>query len=238
MGAVLQQEQEGMLRVIGYASRIFKNCELKYCITCKELAAIIFGLKQYRQYLLGRKFIVHSDRAALTYLHSSKELNGQQARWLNFMEEFTFDLQHRAGTSHENANALSRKHPSSDFSDTTSCTHCRKRGMVREDSGRTVDACQDAKRPRGGSRTDSPPRGFVHAVLTRAQKQLKQEHSPVVSDRDSDPDSEFEGTSSPVQRGKRYHHRDSTVNQSLETWTPAFIAEKQGGDRDLALVKS
>ena len=70
MGAVLQQEQEGMLRVIGYASRIFNNCELKYCIMRKELAALIFGLKQYRQYLLGRKFIVQSDHAALhIYAH-------------------------------------------------------------------------------------------------------------------------------------------------------------------------
>ena len=106
--AVLQQEQEGMLRVIGYASRIFNNCEIKYCIPRKELAAIIFGLKQYRQYLLGRKFIVRSNHADLTYLHSAKELIGQQARWLDFIEEFTFDLQHRAGLSHGNADALSR----------------------------------------------------------------------------------------------------------------------------------
>ena len=74
MGAVLQQEQEGLLRVIGYASRIFNTCEKKYCITREELAAIIFGLKQYRQYLLGRQFIVRSDHAALTYLRSAKNL--------------------------------------------------------------------------------------------------------------------------------------------------------------------
>ena len=43
MGAVLQQEQEGMLRIIGYTSRIFNNSELKYCIMRKELAATIFG---------------------------------------------------------------------------------------------------------------------------------------------------------------------------------------------------
>ena len=94
MGAVLQQEQKGLLRVIGYASRIFNTCEKKYCITRKELAAIIFGLKQYRQYLLGRQFIIRSDHATLTYLRSAKELIGQQARWLDFMEEFNFTLQH------------------------------------------------------------------------------------------------------------------------------------------------
>ena len=77
MGAILQQEQESMLRVIGYASRIFNTCEKKYCITHKELAAIIFGLKPYRQYLLGRQFTIRSDHATLTYLRSAKELIGQ-----------------------------------------------------------------------------------------------------------------------------------------------------------------
>ena len=77
---------------------------------------------------------------------------------MDFMEEFTFDLQQRAGTSHENADALSRKHPFSDLSEITSCTQFRKRGMIHEDSEEIVDACQDAKRPRGGndsSRADS-----------------------------------------------------------------------------------
>ena len=111
MGAVLQQEQEGVLCVIGYTSRIFNTCEKKYCITRKELAAIIFGLKQYRQYLLGRQFIVRSDHAALTFLHSAKELIGQQARWLDFMKEFNFTLQHRAGTTHGNADALFQNIP-------------------------------------------------------------------------------------------------------------------------------
>ena len=61
VGAVLQQEQGEMLRVIGYSSRTFNTCEKKYCITRKELAAVVFGLKQYRQYLLGR----HLDRKSV-----------------------------------------------------------------------------------------------------------------------------------------------------------------------------
>jgi len=65
-GAVLQQEQSGELRVIAYASRTFNEHEMNYCITRKELAAMIFGLKNYRQYLLGRRFVVRTDRAALT----------------------------------------------------------------------------------------------------------------------------------------------------------------------------
>jgi len=67
-GAVLQQEQDGLLRVIGNASKAFTGSEKRYCITRKELAAMVFGLKHYRQYLLGRKFVIRTDHAALSYL--------------------------------------------------------------------------------------------------------------------------------------------------------------------------
>jgi len=54
LGAVLQQEQDGQLRMIGYASRALTNAERRYCITSKELLGEVYGLKKYRQHLLGR----------------------------------------------------------------------------------------------------------------------------------------------------------------------------------------
>jgi len=35
-GSVLQQEQDGLLRVIGYATKAFTGTEKRYCITRKE----------------------------------------------------------------------------------------------------------------------------------------------------------------------------------------------------------
>ena len=110
--------------------------------------------------------------------------------------------------------------------------------MVREDLGESVDAYQDAKRPRGSGRADSPSRGFVHAVVTRTQKRRKQDQV-LVADQDPDLDSEFDDpTSSPDSSGKRHHHHTSVIEQSLKPWTPSFLAEKQKEDRDLALVHS
>jgi len=69
LGSVLKQEQDGVLRVIGYASRALSDAEKRYCTTKKELLAVIFGLKQYRQFLLGREeFVMRTDHAALTHL--------------------------------------------------------------------------------------------------------------------------------------------------------------------------
>ena len=53
LGAVLQQEQNGKLHVIGYASRTLTPAEARYCITRRELLGVVFGLKKYRQHLLG-----------------------------------------------------------------------------------------------------------------------------------------------------------------------------------------
>ena len=68
VGAVLQQEQNGCLRMIAYASRTFNRAESNYCITRRETLGAVFGLKQFRQYLLGRHFILRSDHSALSYL--------------------------------------------------------------------------------------------------------------------------------------------------------------------------
>ena len=66
LGAVLQQEQNGKLHVIGYASRTLTASETRYCITRRELLGVVFGLKKFRQYLLGPEIIVRTDHAALT----------------------------------------------------------------------------------------------------------------------------------------------------------------------------
>jgi len=41
LGTVLQQEQDGQLRVIGYASHALTNAEQRYCITRKELLGVV-----------------------------------------------------------------------------------------------------------------------------------------------------------------------------------------------------
>ena len=68
VGSVIQQYQDGALRVIAYASRALTETERRYCITRQELLAVVFGLKKHRQHLLGRSIIVQTNHAALTYL--------------------------------------------------------------------------------------------------------------------------------------------------------------------------
>ena len=73
IGGILHQIQEGRERVIAYASRALNKAERNYCITEKELLAVRFFIEYYRQYLLGRRFVVRTDHQALVWLFKLKE---------------------------------------------------------------------------------------------------------------------------------------------------------------------
>ena len=62
-------------------------------------------LGHFRPYLYGRKFLL---RTALCWLHNFKEPEGQVARWLETMAEFQYEVIHRPGKQHCNADSLSR----------------------------------------------------------------------------------------------------------------------------------
>jgi len=109
LGAILSQRQANQEKVIAYASRTLGKPEQKYETTRKELLAIVTGLKQFCQYLLGRHFVIRTDHAALTWLRRTAEPMPQLARWLTFIEQFDYEIEHRPGAKHGNADGLSRR---------------------------------------------------------------------------------------------------------------------------------
>jgi len=105
LGCVLMQER----RVVAYASRQLKNHEKNYPTHDLELAAVVFALKIWRQYLYGAQFQVFSDHKSLKYLFDQKELNMRQRRWMEFLKDFDFELLYHLGKANVVADALSRK---------------------------------------------------------------------------------------------------------------------------------
>ena len=65
-------------------------------------------IQQYRPYLIGQRFQLRTDHGSLTWLRNFKEPEGQLARWLERLQELDFDVVHRRGAAHSNADALSR----------------------------------------------------------------------------------------------------------------------------------
>jgi len=95
VGAVLSQLQSGVDRVIAYASRTMSVADRKYETTRKKLLAVVYGLKQFRQYLPGRHIIIRTDHAALSWLRRTREPMPQLARWLTLIEQYDFEIAHR-----------------------------------------------------------------------------------------------------------------------------------------------
>jgi hypothetical protein len=80
IGAVLSQEQEGQWHPIAFLSRTMTPAEQNYEIYDKELLAIVWALKTWRQYLLeaNKKFEVLTDHKNPEYFRHPQNLNQRQ----------------------------------------------------------------------------------------------------------------------------------------------------------------
>ena len=110
IGGVLSQlDDEGTEHVVAFASRTLSKSERRYCVTRRELLAVVVFTQHFRPYLLGREFTLRTDHGCLSSLQSFKEPEGQLARWLEKLQEYNFRVVHRPGKKHRNADALSRR---------------------------------------------------------------------------------------------------------------------------------
>ena len=89
-----------------YYSRALTKPELHYCTTRRELLAVV---KSIGHFLYGRLFIGRTDHAALKWLMNFHQPDGQVAGWIERLQQYDF-TEHRTGSLHSNADALSR-HP-------------------------------------------------------------------------------------------------------------------------------
>ena len=109
MGAVLSQVQSGVERVISYGSKSLAKSQRCYCATYKELLALVTFLKYYRHYVYGVKVRVRTDHNSLKWLMQWTNAEGLVGRWIMDIQHFNLTIEHRAGITHQNADALSRK---------------------------------------------------------------------------------------------------------------------------------
>jgi hypothetical protein len=108
IGGVLSQLQDGEERVISYASKTLNKSQRRYCVTYRELFAIVAMVKQFRHYLYGKPFIIRTDHASLRYWRTM-DIEGVVGRWLTRLGAYDFEVEHRAGKDHGNADGLSRR---------------------------------------------------------------------------------------------------------------------------------
>ena len=109
VGTMLSQRQDGVEQVIAYASKRLDLAQQRYCVTRRELLAVVRFTRHCRHYLLGCHFVLRSDHGSLAWLFRFKAPKGEPARWLEELSQYDFAIEHRAGRKHCNADGMSRK---------------------------------------------------------------------------------------------------------------------------------
>ena len=109
MGALISQVQKRKECVIEYASKKITKTEVKYCITHERTVSYLYILKQFRHYILGRRFKISTDHKALTWLLNwENPSTSQYCRWIAEIEQYDFEIEHRKGIEHTNTDFMSK----------------------------------------------------------------------------------------------------------------------------------
>ena len=110
MGAVLAQVSatDNLVHPIAFWSKTFNLAQRNYTTTEKECCAIIGAMKQF-EWCLFDNFDIITDHSALVWLLNQKQPpTAKIARWITYSQQFTFNIAHRPGKLHGDADALSR----------------------------------------------------------------------------------------------------------------------------------
>ncbi|KAJ0522028.1 putative nucleotidyltransferase, Ribonuclease H [Helianthus annuus] len=105
IGGVLSQSG----RPVAFFIEKLNDVRRRYSTYDKEFYAIIRSLDYWRHYLLPNDFILFSDHQALKYIQGQVKLNPRHAKWVENLQEYSFTIRHKAGSSNTVADALSRR---------------------------------------------------------------------------------------------------------------------------------
>ena len=110
VGAVLQQCIDDPWCPMSYFSIKLKPAETRYSTFDRELLANYLSIKHFRHFVEGREFCIFTDHKPLTHEISShsNHHSPRQIHHLDFISQFTGDIQHISGTENLVADALSR----------------------------------------------------------------------------------------------------------------------------------
>ncbi|KAK1414879.1 hypothetical protein QVD17_30640 [Tagetes erecta] len=105
IGAVLSQGG----RPVAYFSEKLTESKLRYSTYDIEFYAVVQAVKHWRHYLFHKEFVLFTDHDSLRHIRSQDKVSHKHARWMAFLEKFTFVVKHKSGSLNRVADALSRR---------------------------------------------------------------------------------------------------------------------------------
>jgi hypothetical protein len=92
IGAILIQAG----RQIAFFSEKLNEVRNNYSTYDVELYAIVKALRHWRHYLVLKYFVLFTDHITLKYVNTQKKLNSRHAKWVCFLQGYTFVLKHKS----------------------------------------------------------------------------------------------------------------------------------------------
>ena len=110
LGAILYQEKDDVVKVLGYGSRTLKPAEKRYHSSKLETLALKWAItEKFRDYLMYSDFFeVYTDYNPLCYLLENCKLNATSQRWVSELAQYNFKIKYRPGVINRDADCLSR----------------------------------------------------------------------------------------------------------------------------------
>ena len=99
-------------RPVAFFSRTLSQSELNHHAVEKEAAAIVESIREWRHFLIGRKFKLITDQKSISFMFNSqrksKIKNVKIARWRIELSQYKFDIKYRPGVENSAADTFSR----------------------------------------------------------------------------------------------------------------------------------
>lgn len=110
VGAALHQVIDKEMQPLGFYSKRLTDTQKRYSTYDRELLAAYQSVKHFRHMLEARDFILLTDHKPLTFAFKQKQdkASPRQARHLDFIGQFTTNIQHVSGKDNVIADFLSR----------------------------------------------------------------------------------------------------------------------------------
>ncbi|RDX83911.1 Retrovirus-related Pol polyprotein from transposon opus, partial [Mucuna pruriens] len=106
IGAILMQES----KPIPYFSEKPSGAALNYSTFDKELYALERTFQIWQNYFWPSEFIIHYEHQSLKFLKSQGKLQKRHAKWLEFIEMFSYVIKYKNGKENTMVDALSRRY--------------------------------------------------------------------------------------------------------------------------------
>ena len=105
IGAVLSQ----WWKPVAFFSQKLSGSRLNYSTYDLKFYTLVQSLRHWSSYLAYNDFILYSEHEALKHLNSQDKLSSQHAKWVAYVQQFSFTIKHKARALNKVADALSQK---------------------------------------------------------------------------------------------------------------------------------